>query len=335
MSPATPARRGGDGRIRVRRGGVSREESARVGSSGQTARAEQTVSLGQLRIAEIQRTRILSAMLDTATELGAGHLSVADVVERSGVSRRTFYELFADREDCVYAAFEQALADASDRVLTAYLREKSWRERVRAGLVALLCFFDREPQAGRFLITESLAGGTRTVARRAEVIGRLTSVVEEGAAESKTTILPPALTGEGVVGGVLAVIQRRLVEESYTPLVELANPLMSMIVLPYLGAGAARRELERAIPTSALGAERALEDGGPVQSRGDAPHLQDGACPDGDSRAPWSLEPRDRRDRRDQRPGPDLKAARSSEARGHGRPTPGSVPARARRTHGR
>jgi AcrR family transcriptional regulator len=243
MSPATPARDGENGAIRARRGSTRTERPGQT-----TVSPKQVATIGDRRIAEIQRARILSAMLDSATELRAGSVSIADIVERAGVSRRTFYELFVDREACFHAGFEQALSDVADRVASACCGETQWRERIRVGLVALLCFFDREPRVGRFLITESLAGGKTTLARRNEAIAKLTHFVEEGANEGKGTLVPPPLTGEGVVGGVLAVIQRRLAEESHPSLVELANPLMSMIVLPYLGSAAARRELQRATP---------------------------------------------------------------------------------------
>ncbi len=189
-------------------------------------------------------------MLDVCGERGASNVSVAHVVERSGVSRRTFYELFTDREDCFLAAFEQALAYASERVIPAYRAGGTWRERIRAALVAFLCFLDDEPVVGRVLITESLASDPLTLARRRRVIAELTSIVEEGTAQGKSSFIAPPLMGEGVVGGVLAVIQDRLTDRSHRPLVELANPLMSMIVLPYMGSGAARRELERAVPES-------------------------------------------------------------------------------------
>jgi AcrR family transcriptional regulator len=221
---------------------------------------------GQSQLAQIQRARIVGAMLDSVTDRGAGSVSVADVVERSGVSRRTFYELFDDREDCFFAAFEQALSYASERVVPAYLGEKGWRERVRAGLIALLSFFDQEPQIGRVLIVESLAGGSRTLERRGELVATLTSIVEAGASEAKTAL--PALTGEGIVGGVTAVIQRRLIEEPSTPLVELANPLMSMIVLPYLGPNTARRELERATPTPSPETVEHIFSGDPLKAAG-------------------------------------------------------------------
>ena len=212
------------------------------------ARAPQTYD-GAVRaqLADLQRARLLSAMFDVATEWGVANVTVAHVVERSGVSRRTFYELFDDREDCLLAAFEQALEFASGRVLPAYSSESSWRERIRASLSALLSFLDEEPVVGKLLIVESLSGGPRTLERRRQAIVRITSAIDEGREEAKAAA-PPPLTAEGIVGGVLSVIHSRLVEADAGPLVGLLNQLMSMIVLPYLGATAARRELERPAP---------------------------------------------------------------------------------------
>lgn len=206
------------------------------------------VARGQL--SDIQRTRILAAMLDVAVERGAGDVSVAHVVDRAGVSRRTFYEIFTDREDCFLAAFEQALVRATGRVLPAYEAERAWREKVRAGLAALLSFIDEEPVIGQVLIVESLAGGPKALARRHEAMGKLAVAIEGGRDEAKASFSPAPLTGEGLVGGALAVIGSRLTEQNGESLVQLTNSLMSMIVLPYLGVSAARRELERPLPTA-------------------------------------------------------------------------------------
>jgi AcrR family transcriptional regulator len=214
------------------------------------------------QISELQRARLIGAMFDVAAQRGAGSVTVAHVVERSGVSRRTFYEHFNDREDCLLATFERALTLASDRVVPAYEEQKSWRERIRAGLVALLCFCDQEPSVARMLMCESQASGPRVAQRRAEVLGRLTRIVDHGRTltgtgkSGKAENISP-LAAEGTVGGVLAVIQARLLacprtgEAKPKPLIALTNELMSMIVLPYLGSTAARRELDRPVPAPA------------------------------------------------------------------------------------
>jgi len=207
---------------------------------------------------ELQRARIIAAMLELANR-GVSAVSVAHVVERSGVSRRTFYQHFTGRDDCFRAAFEQALSYASERVLSAYRSERTWRERIRAGLVALLSFLDEEPAVARVLIIERLSG-PRALQSRAEALARVASALDEGRAEASGTDSP--LTAEGVLGGALAVIQARLAAPERTqmvhiggardgePLIGLTNQLMSMIVLPYLGPAAARRELARPLPAS-------------------------------------------------------------------------------------
>lgn len=206
------------------------------------------------RLGELQRARLIGAMFDVAAKRGAGSVTVAHVVERSGVSRRTFYEHFADREDCLFAAFERALTLAGERALPAYEAQNGWRERIRASLVTLLAFCDREPSVARMLLCESQASGSRVAQRRAEVLGRLTRIVDQGREEGKVENISP-LAAEGIVGGVLALIQTRLFEAKRKPLIALTNDLMSMIVLPYLGQAAARRELDRPLPAPA-GARR-------------------------------------------------------------------------------
>lgn len=213
--------------------------SRHVGSGG----------FGHAQVAEIQRARIVSAMFDVATERGAGDMSVAHVVERSGVSRRTFYEAFNDLEDCFLAAFEEALAFASRRVVPAYNSERKWRDRIRVALLALLYFFEEERVIAHLLVVESLSAGPRTLEHRSHVLAALATVVDEGRKEVKMSLAPPPLTADGVVGGVLSILHTKLARPDSESLVDLANQLMSMLVLPYLGSAAARRELERPVIT--------------------------------------------------------------------------------------
>ncbi len=207
--------------------------------------------LGHAHIAQIQRARLLAATFDVVTDRGAANVSVAHVVERSGVSRRTFYETFVDREDCFLAAFEDALAFASQRVMPVYSAEQKWRERIRASLLALLAFFDEEPVIARLLIVESLSAGEKTLRRRNGVLAQLATALDEGRGQSASAAYLPPLTAEGLVGGAFSLIYTNIVCADDRPLLELANQLMSMIVLPYLGAAAARKELERPIERQA------------------------------------------------------------------------------------
>ena len=215
---------------------------------------------------------MLVAAAEVVGELGYGGMSVARVTDRARVSRRTFYELFDDREDCFLAVFEEAVDRVSTVARDAVVGERGWRERVRAGLGALLVFVEDEPVLGSLLIVDALAAGPRVLERRAIVLDSLARIVDEGRAETKkgrsasssSSSLPP-LTAQGTVGAVLSVIHARLLTQSASPpangssssarknassgsLLGLMNPLMSMIVLPYLGQAVAAKELQRPAP---------------------------------------------------------------------------------------
>jgi DNA-binding MarR family transcriptional regulator len=108
---------------------------------------------------------------------------------------------------------------------------------------------DEEPGVARLIVVDALKAGPQVQARRAEILRELSAVLHETGCQERGTKRPPAITGEGVVGAVLAVIHTRLLDNSKPPLVELVNELMGLIVLPYLGAAAAHREVERPAPS--------------------------------------------------------------------------------------
>jgi AcrR family transcriptional regulator len=214
--------------------------------------------VGRGRIGELQRARILAAMVELVRERGVGDVTVAHVVSRSGVSRRTFYELFEDREACFLAAVDDALTRAGQRVGPAYATAAGdWRQRMRAALAALLEFIDDDPALGALCVVDALAGGPRALARRSATVTPLVDAVHEGrkapdaerwTAQVSSGQRPARLVAEGVVGAVLAVLHDRLLESEPKPLLKLLSPLMAMIVLPYLGPAAAQHELALKAP---------------------------------------------------------------------------------------
>jgi AcrR family transcriptional regulator len=250
-----------------------------------TGGVRQRDELGREHVVEIQRARVLAAMVEVSAERGAENVSVAHVVDRAGVSRRTFYELFVDGEDCFVAAFDTGIARASRYVLDSHDPSAKWDTRVRGALIALLSFLASEPDTARLLIVGSLGAGSTVLEHRRHVLARIVAVVDEGRAETNAGERLAPLTAEGVVGGALSVLHSRLSETPATntrpsdssqsstvrgrtrgtdngspgddSLLALTGPLMSMIVLPYLGPAAARRELARAVPEIPVSARRA------------------------------------------------------------------------------
>lgn len=209
------------------------------------------LSLGRERVIEIQRVRILAAMVEECAERGAGNVTVAHIVARAGVSRRTFYELYSDREACFLGAFDEGIARASRYVLDDYDPSARWVARLRTALTGLLRFLDVEPRTGQLLVVGSLGAGAHALEHRQRAVIQMIALVDEGRTEAKAAAELPPLTAEGIVGGVLSVLHARLLEPDAGPLLDLSGSLMGMIVLPYLGPAVARKELARPTPKPA------------------------------------------------------------------------------------
>jgi AcrR family transcriptional regulator/DNA-binding MarR family transcriptional regulator len=215
----------------------------------------------RVQVTEIQRGRLLGATADVVDEVGYPGLTVAQVIARAKVSRKTFYDLFEDREDCFLAVFEQTVERAGALAAQAYAGQSNWRDGVRAGLLALLSFMDEEPALARICVVEALGAGPRVLAARTKVIERLKRVIAEGEPGGPRRARlrrgqPADIAVEGIIGAGFMVIHTRLLERDRPPLVNLRGPLMSLIVLPYRGMRAAGEELSRPGPR---GRRRKLE----------------------------------------------------------------------------
>jgi AcrR family transcriptional regulator len=244
---------------------------------------------------ELQRARVQRALAEEMAARDDPHaVTVADVAARAGVSRRAFYELYADRESCFLETFESGLRLAGAEMYAAYARQARWQDGVRAALAELLGLLDREPAMARLCVVYALGGGKRVLQRRMEAIELLREFVDRGRLEGYGRTEPPEVAAEGVVGAVLAVIHTRLVaaeedrsrrpteedrsrpsteedrsrrstdEDRSRPLTELLGPLMNLVLLPYMGAARAGRELTRSAPGPAAGqAGQVYPRGGP------------------------------------------------------------------------
>ena len=101
---------------------------------------------------------------------------------------------------------------------------------------------------------KALGGGPKVLEQREEILARLARVIDEGREASARGGQCTALTAEGLVGAAFAIVHTRLLRSRPAPLTDLVGGLTSLIVLPYLGAAAARREQTQSTPTRALAA---------------------------------------------------------------------------------
>jgi AcrR family transcriptional regulator len=239
---------------------ASEPGAGRAGSAGGVRVArERPVGGGVSRteVADIQRSRLLAGAVGAIEEVGYAQTTVGQITARARVSRRTFYELFANREECLEAVLEDVVGMVEAELAAAGLGRLGWREQVRMGLHRILVFFDREPALARVCVVQALRAGPRVVGRREAILARLAGVVDEGRGESARGAECGPLIAEGLVGAAFSIVYARLFRGE-GELTGLLGELMGMIVLPYLGPAAARREQSRAVsvPLSAPPRER-------------------------------------------------------------------------------
>jgi AcrR family transcriptional regulator len=183
-----------------------------------------------------QRDRMLDAMAQVCAAEGYGGATVAAVIAVAGVSRKTFYEQFRDREDCFLAAYDAILAQFMGRVIAAYRQpELDWPERVHAAIEALLGFLAAEPAFARMCIVEVLAAGERAIERYDSAIGALASLLDEGRAQlPNADQVPPTMAGTLIEGGAF-LIREQLLADRTEQLETLLPDIAYAALVPYLG----------------------------------------------------------------------------------------------------
>jgi AcrR family transcriptional regulator len=188
-------------------------------------------------VAEDQRGRLLGAMAEVVAAVGYEEASVERVLVQAGVSRRTFYELFGDKEDCFVAAYDEAMRRVLRVVTEAYLECEAVERRIECALEAFLRLCAEEPALARMCVVEVFAAGPRARARRAEAMERLAALMERALSELRGDDELDRLTAQALIGGVHEVIYQPIDQGEVASLPGLAEEIVASQVAPLLQVG--------------------------------------------------------------------------------------------------
>jgi AcrR family transcriptional regulator len=193
-------------------------------------------------VADLQRTRILDAVVEVVAERGIAGSSVSLVTTRASVSRQTFYAWFSGLDDCLVAVLDGALECATQLVTPAFTRGGAWYDGMRSALAAMLAFFDSEPDLTRVCLVEALVAGPVVCEHRERIVQAFRALVVE-AIEGEVDHASP-LAAEGVLASVIGIVSARLIAGQQAPLISLLGPLMGIIVGPFMDETEVEREIE-------------------------------------------------------------------------------------------
>jgi AcrR family transcriptional regulator len=192
-------------------------------------------------IAQNQRERIITALVDTVAERGYNATTVAHITKAASVSRRTFYEHFADKEACFLAAYELVADHIRESMRAAAESFSEWPQQVRAALATMLRFFAAEPELARLCMLEPVAAGGEVAARYRATMQDFVEILKAGRPQHSGERPLPDATEETLVGGIVSLIVREISAGRTKELERLLPDLVELILAPYLGVEKAER----------------------------------------------------------------------------------------------
>jgi AcrR family transcriptional regulator len=199
-------------------------------------------NLTREQVRSSQRGRMLLGMAEAVAENGYASTTVADVIKRARASRETFYEHFANKQECFLAAYEESVRRLTTTLEEAIDPGSPPLRRFERLLDAYLDTLAAEPALARTFLIEVYAAGRDAIKRRAEVLDRFGDVVFEILRDDASfQHLPdPRFAAQALVGAISSAVTGRVAVEAYAELAELRAPIMAL--LEVLLAGAASRQ---------------------------------------------------------------------------------------------
>jgi AcrR family transcriptional regulator len=182
---------------------------------------------------EVQRGRLLDAMADVIAEEGYLATTVHKVLARARISRRTYYELFKDKEDCFLVAYDEIAEQVVESARAACrAADSSPERRIEAGVRSILELTEREPNVARMFIVEVLAAGNTAREQRSRTMERLSDLVADALVERGDDRTEAVLHARVLIGGVHELVYDSLIRGRTENLTEVAGEVVSSYLSP-------------------------------------------------------------------------------------------------------
>lgn len=188
-----------------------------------------------------QRQRLTAGIIAAVAEKGYHETTISDIAAAAGISRRTFYGYFDSKEACFFDAYDEIAGYLRQAATAAADTESEWGEQARAKIGSLLETFAANPDLARFYLLAPPRAGEALAARYREALSQALAELKAGMPSSPTTRPVSAAAEQALVGGIAALIARRVEAGEGKSLPELLPDLVELTLTPYLGREQALR----------------------------------------------------------------------------------------------
>jgi AcrR family transcriptional regulator len=178
--------------------------------------------------------RMLDAMIHTVARRGYDRTTISRVLACAQVPEPLFSEHFRDKQDCFLQALDELIGGAEQAALDRFALALPWQERVRIALDDLLQGLVRNEDAARVIFVEMLAAGPAAQERYRRALELFTALIEEGRSQAPHLDYLPPQTSEAIVGGIVSIVHRRVLQGEVGTLPSLHGELTYFTLLPYL-----------------------------------------------------------------------------------------------------
>ena len=186
-----------------------------------------------------QRDRIVESVIEVVSETGYAGLTVRAVIERAGVSRRTFYEHFSNKEDVFLAVYDVVVERLAADVRLAYTSGRTYPQQVALGLEMFLGRLAEFPALAHVCIVQVLAAGPDALARRAHALQTFCDLIRP---EDDGSRRIPPLAVEVAVGGIYEIVGQHVSSGETQLLPRLCPELLEVMLIPFVGPRKAAAE---------------------------------------------------------------------------------------------
>lgn len=118
---------------------------------------------------------------------GYDRVKVADIVREAQVSRRTFYEHFADKQECFLDTHEAATSRLVDTISEAVRDQPYGRHRMLTGMDVYLRAVTGDPELARLLLVEIVRAGPEGMRRRRDAYRQWADMLARNSADAEFT----------------------------------------------------------------------------------------------------------------------------------------------------
>jgi AcrR family transcriptional regulator len=191
-------------------------------------------------VAANQRERLVAGIIAAVAENGYPETTIAAIVGAAGLSRKTFYEHFTNKEECFAAAYEASF-DYLCRAIGEVEIDGDWGRLVRARLERLLGLLSSEPDLAVFFLVAPTSAGDEIVESHHETMRELVGALTKGAPTKKRKAAPAGTREQALAGGISRLIVLKLSAGEADALSTLLPALTELVLRPYLGSEEAVR----------------------------------------------------------------------------------------------